>query len=101
MEIFRQVKHAHLLWDVYKPSKSLEQYESVENLVNVYKFGESVIMGDKRYTKPSLEAVESEFGASWRSTSQVSEFNSTNVDLHSICSRLGRLGNDSAKFPNG
>lgn len=70
MEIFRQVKHAHLLWDVYKPSKSLEQYESVENLVNVYKFGESVIMGDKRYTKPSLEAVESEFGASWRSTSQ-------------------------------
>ncbi|KAF5336960.1 hypothetical protein D9611_002923 [Ephemerocybe angulata] len=67
-DIFKLVKQPQYLWDVYQPSKSLDAYETVENICSLFTSGEAVLdsKGVRSGMKPPLQLLEDRFGSEWR-----------------------------------
>lgn len=62
-----------MLWDVWKPSKTLDQYD-LEGLWECYIVGEPVLddAGSQIAIKPPLRLVEQYFQSRWRKGGSVS-----------------------------
>lgn len=71
--VFDLVQRPELLWEVWKPSKSLDRYD-LKGLWECYTVGEPVLNADSVQTaiKPPLRLVEQYFQASWRKGAAVS-----------------------------
>ncbi|KDR71016.1 hypothetical protein GALMADRAFT_214050 [Galerina marginata CBS 339.88] len=69
--VFEKIKRPGLLWDVWSPSKSLEQM-SIEEVWHCYNVGEALHdkTGIQTGMKPPLRLVEQKFLASWRNGAQ-------------------------------
>jgi hypothetical protein len=65
-QVFALVQQPELLWDCWKPSKSLDQY-SLEELWTCYSLGEPVFDIARVQTgiKPPLQLVEQYFQSKW------------------------------------
>ncbi|TFK72355.1 hypothetical protein BDN72DRAFT_894862 [Pluteus cervinus] len=65
--VFCLIRQPDLLWDCWKPNKSLDQY-TLEGLWACYAVGEAVVdsQGEPTGMKPPLRLVEQHFQASWR-----------------------------------
>lgn len=76
MEVFKLIKQPQEVWQKWKPSRSLDKYETVEALWKVYNDGESVYLedGTKDGKNPPLRQVEKQWGGLWRSVGNVSRF---------------------------
>lgn len=61
------IERPEMLWDVWKPSKTLNQYD-LEGLWECYVSGEPIIDGTGVVTavKPPLRLVEQYFQSKWR-----------------------------------
>lgn len=69
-QVFAPVKQPELLWDCWKPLKSLDQF-NLEELWACYSLGEPVFNADGVQTgiKPPLQLVEKYFQSKWRGRS--------------------------------
>ncbi|KAF8870466.1 hypothetical protein BD779DRAFT_1681089 [Infundibulicybe gibba] len=66
-DVFKLVRQPEVLWDCWKPSKSLDQY-TLDELWTCYTLGERVFNDNEIQTgtKPPLQLVEQYFQAAWR-----------------------------------
>lgn len=67
-EVFSLIKQPRLLWDCWKPSKSLNQFASISEIWECYTLGEPMInvAGEQTGVKPPLQLVEKHFRFNWR-----------------------------------
>jgi len=72
MEVFAKIKQTEPLWDVWCPSKSLDEM-SVKYIWDCYNLGEAVYDSDGHQTglKPPLRLVEQHFQSRWRQNASV------------------------------
>ena len=72
-EVFALIRQPRLLWDTWKPNKSLDQMD-LETLWCCWNTGEPKLdhVGEPTGMKPPLRIVEQYFHAKWRASSSVS-----------------------------
>lgn len=103
-QVFPLIRRPELLWDVWCPSKSLDQYQ-LNELWECYDLGEKVFNENDVQTgiKPPLRKVELFFHSSWRKQSLVSLEPDLNrlESSHVHTSSNANLGSVSERFPNG
>ncbi|KAF7311871.1 hypothetical protein MIND_00197900 [Mycena indigotica] len=70
--IFPFVQQPKDLYNLWGPSKTLNQYISVNEVWTIYHHGEPVVndLGVQTHIKPSLREVEEHFAARWRSSAK-------------------------------
>jgi len=71
--VFKHVKQPAELWEMWKPSHTLDAYETVAKLWDLFTQGEAVYGADGTKTgmKPPLYLVEQYFASSWRTGPRV------------------------------
>ncbi|KAJ7768794.1 hypothetical protein B0H16DRAFT_1882008 [Mycena metata] len=76
-DIFPAILRPALCWDVWCPSKTMEQFESIEEIWEVYSIGERICDDDDTRTKmkPPLKLVAQFFQHEWRSSTDKKEQN--------------------------
>ena len=104
-QVFALVKRPELLWDCWKPSKSLDQY-SLEELWTCYNLGEPVFDAARVQTgiKPPLQLVEQYFQSKWRGRSSgvcQSVTDGYILSLKYCYYRIGKGGNAFVRYLNG
>jgi hypothetical protein len=69
-EVFAKIKQTQPLWDVWRPSKTLDEM-SVKDIWDCYNLGEAIYgkNGCQTGVKPPLRLVEQHFQSRWRKTS--------------------------------
>ncbi|KAJ6483022.1 hypothetical protein DFH09DRAFT_1253099 [Mycena vulgaris] len=69
-EVFECIKRPQLCWDVWGPKKTLEQFESIQDIWSAYAVGEPVFnsAGVQTGVKPPLQLVEKYFHSAWRTS---------------------------------
>ncbi|KAJ7289689.1 hypothetical protein C8J57DRAFT_1494110 [Mycena rebaudengoi] len=74
-DVFALIKRPALCWAVWGPTKTLDQFENVDNLWAVYTVGDPVFNSTMMQTgvKPPLQLVENYFHSDWRTSDDVSE----------------------------
>jgi hypothetical protein len=73
-DVFARIKQPRPLWDMWKPSKPLDQM-SIQDVWDCYNVGEGVeVNGMKTGVKPPLRLVEQKFGSEWRKAGRVCLF---------------------------
>ncbi|KDQ24125.1 hypothetical protein PLEOSDRAFT_1079281 [Pleurotus ostreatus PC15] len=73
-DVFPLIKQPNLCWAVWKPSKTLDRYESVKDVYDCYALGEAVYMdGVQTGVKPPLRLVEQYFQYHWRKVGKTSK----------------------------
>ncbi|KAJ3752657.1 hypothetical protein EV360DRAFT_75166 [Lentinula raphanica] len=67
-DVFKQVQQPERLWDLYKPTKTLDQWESLSELWHCWSVGEPEIdsNGVQTGVRPPLRLVEQYFQHKWR-----------------------------------
>lgn len=72
-DVFKLVKRPEMLWKVYQPRLTLDQY-TIEGLWTCYNAGEAAVnsAGHETGLKPPLRLVEQHFSFQWRRGTQVS-----------------------------
>ncbi|KAF8517098.1 hypothetical protein JB92DRAFT_3307239, partial [Gautieria morchelliformis] len=67
-DVFSLIRQPGLLWDVWKPSKTLDQVQTVDELWQCWSAGESALdnAGNVTGSKPPLRLVEQYFKSTWR-----------------------------------
>jgi predicted Holliday junction resolvase-like endonuclease len=73
-DVFALIKRPALCWAVWGPTKTLDQFENVDNLWAVYTVGDPVFNSTMMQTgvKPPLQLVENYFHSDWRTSDDVS-----------------------------
>ncbi|KAJ7177226.1 hypothetical protein C8R43DRAFT_1118237 [Mycena crocata] len=71
-DVFRHITDPKSLYDVWKPSKTLNDM-SLAEIWNTWSVGE-VVFGDKPGQKPPIRLIEQHFKAKWRPGSQARKF---------------------------
>ncbi|KAJ6450595.1 hypothetical protein C8R47DRAFT_1084389, partial [Mycena vitilis] len=71
-DVFRHVTNPKLLYDVWKPTKTIDNM-SVAEIWNCWSVGE-VVFGDHPGQKPPIRLVEQHFNAKWRPTDSDRKF---------------------------
>ncbi|KAF9062011.1 hypothetical protein BDP27DRAFT_1369177 [Rhodocollybia butyracea] len=68
LDVFKYIEQPKLLWACYQPSKSLDQWEGLDELWSCWTTGEPVMNGDGVQTgvKPPLRELEQHFQSHWR-----------------------------------
>lgn len=73
-DVFAQIKQPGPLWDMWKPSKTLNQM-SIQDIWDCYNVGEGIEeSGVQTGVKPPLRLVEQAFGSEWCKAGKVSVF---------------------------
>ncbi|KAJ3776228.1 hypothetical protein FB446DRAFT_683067 [Lentinula raphanica] len=67
-DVFKQVQQPQRLWDLYKPTKTLDQWDSLSELWHCWSTGEPEIdsNGVQTGVRPPLRLVEQHFHHTWR-----------------------------------
>ncbi|KAJ3819567.1 hypothetical protein F5880DRAFT_1676602 [Lentinula raphanica] len=67
-DVFKQVQQPERLWDLYKPTKTLDQWDSLNELWHCWSVGEPEIdsNGVQTGVRPPLRLVEQYFQYKWR-----------------------------------
>ncbi|KAJ3821428.1 hypothetical protein F5880DRAFT_1582041 [Lentinula raphanica] len=67
-DVFKQIQQPERLWDLYKPTKTLDQWESLSELWHCWSVGEPEIdsNGVQTGVRPPLRLVEQYFRHKWR-----------------------------------
>jgi len=83
--IFKHIKQPAEVWERWKPARTLDAYETVENVWNLFTQGEAEYGADgiKTGMKPPLYLVEQHFASGWR----------TGANVRHLLSHLVRLSN--------
>ncbi|KAJ7726564.1 hypothetical protein DFH07DRAFT_1000760 [Mycena maculata] len=73
--VFPEIKQPQLCWDVWGPSKTLDQFTDLQEIWNLYAVGEQMSTEDRSQTrtKPPLKLVEQYFHHRWRTSSNKTE----------------------------
>ncbi|KAJ7673006.1 hypothetical protein DFH06DRAFT_1036219 [Mycena polygramma] len=71
-DVFRHIKNAKLLYDAWKPSKTIDNM-TVAEVWNCWSVGE-VVFGTHPGQKPPIRLVEQHFKAKWRPTNAARKF---------------------------
>ncbi|KAJ7692274.1 hypothetical protein B0H17DRAFT_1200610 [Mycena rosella] len=74
-EVFACIKRPELCWDVWGPKKTLDQFDSIDDVWSTYAVGEAVYnsAGVQTGVKPPLNLVEKYFHSDWRTTNDQME----------------------------
>ncbi|KAJ7756085.1 hypothetical protein DFH07DRAFT_1027777 [Mycena maculata] len=73
--VFPEIKQPQLCWDVWGPSKTLDQFTDLQEIWNLYAVGEQMSTedGSQTRTKPPLKLMEQYFHHRWRTSSNKTE----------------------------
>ncbi|KAJ7771090.1 hypothetical protein DFH07DRAFT_953710 [Mycena maculata] len=76
-DVFPAIKQPQMCWDVWGPTKTMDDFDDLQEIWNLYAVGERVSSedGSKTRTKPPLKIVEQHFQHRWRTSEHRTENN--------------------------
>jgi hypothetical protein len=71
-DVFPEIKQPEMCWQAWGPSKTVDQFDDLQEMWNVYAVGDRVSNEDGTQTrmKPPLKIVEQYFHHLWRTSSE-------------------------------
>ncbi|KAF8209033.1 hypothetical protein K438DRAFT_2012373 [Mycena galopus ATCC 62051] len=71
-DVFPAIRQPDLCWEVWGPNKTMDQFNSIQEIWDIYANGERISMADdstETHLKPPLKLVEHAFEHRWRTSS--------------------------------